>query len=272
MGLDQYAVMGNPIDHSKSPAIHTDFASQTKQSLQYSAIQVKEEDFDNAVQGFFSHQGKGLNITVPLKLKAWELAKIHSDDALISGAVNTLFVDKDGVLNGHNTDGLGLVRDILQNHFGKLLDKSILVLGAGGASRGILPSLLRENPGRITIANRTLEKASELATIFSDHGLIDACGFDELPGQHFDLVINASSASLAGQLPPLPDDLLFPNAWCYDLMYAKAETVFCEWGRKAGAQKSLDGLGMLVEQAAESFYIWRGIRPETAQIIAKLRK
>lgn len=269
--MDQYAVMGNPVSHSKSPLVHADFASQTGQALEYSAIQVNAGEFEPAVQKFFRDQGKGLNITVPFKQEAWQLAKIHSDEAQLAGAVNTLFMDRDGILNGHNTDGIGLVRDILQNLYGKMSDRSILLLGAGGASRGILLPLLRENPGRITIANRTVAKAKELATVFSDYGFLEGCGLDELSGQQFDLVINATSASLLGDLPPLPDDLLRPQAWCYDLMYAEKETVFCAWGKKAGAEKVVNGLGMLVEQAAESFYIWRGVRPDTAEIIARLR-
>lgn len=267
--MDQYAVMGNPVEHSKSPAIHTTFAAQTRQSLEYTKLHVETDNFEQAVTTFFENNGKGLNITVPFKERAWQLAVKRSQEAELAGAVNTLFLDSAGVLNGYNTDGIGLVRDILQNHHGVLKEKTILIIGAGGASKGILLPLLRENPAELCIANRTVEKALQLALRFSEYGLVRACGFPELSGQHFDWVINASSASLEGALPPLPEDILNSGAWCYDLMYAKEETIFCQWAKQFGAEKSLDGLGMLIEQAAESFYLWRGVRPETAGLILK---
>jgi shikimate dehydrogenase len=226
--LDQYAVMGNPVEHSKSPVIHTLFAALTNQVLEYSALHVEMGNFAESVHSFFAGGGKGLNITVPFKQEAWELAEKHSEEALLAGAVNTLFLDKDGVLNGHNTDGIGLVRDMLQNNGGALKDKSILILGAGGASRGIILPFLKEGPSKICIANRTVEKAQELAKLFASHGeiLVQGCGYEDLAGEKFDWVINATSASLQGDLPPLPQDVLNEGAWCYDLMYSSSETIF----------------------------------------------
>lgn len=269
--MDQYAVMGNPVNHSKSPAIHTTFAKQTNQILEYRCLHVEIDGFENAVNSFFTNKGKGLNITLPFKEAAWQLASKRSEEAELAGAVNTLFLDEAGMLNGYNTDGIGLVRDILQNHKGALKGKSILVLGAGGASRGILLPLLKEKPEKICIANRTVEKAEELGKKFSKYGLVIGCGFSALTGQHYDWVINASSASLEGKMPPLPEGILSPGAWCYDLMYSSAETVFCQWAKQAGAEKSLDGLGMLIEQAAESFFLWRGVRPDTQSLLSNFK-
>ncbi|MDT8398386.1 MAG: shikimate dehydrogenase [Pseudomonadales bacterium] len=268
--MDQYAVMGNPVSHSKSPQIHAAFAAQTGQAMSYRAIPVADGDFERAVQDFFAKGGKGLNITVPFKQQAWALARKHSPEAARAGAVNTLLFE-DGVLSGHNTDGIGLVRDIIANHQGRIADKRLLILGAGGAARGILLPLLSEHPQRITLANRTPARALCLVQEFSDYEGLSACGFDALPGMVFDWVINATAASLQGDLPPLPEGLLSSHAWCYDLMYAQQQTVFCRWATQAGAEQSLDGLGMLVEQAAEAFYLWRGTRPETAPVIASLR-
>ena len=268
---DRYAVMGNPVAHSKSPRIHAQFARETGQDLVYETLLVEPGHFPEAVKNFFAAGGKGLNITVPFKQEAWALAGAHSQQAALAGAVNVLFCDAAGQLQGHNTDGIGLVRDICRNHGGVLAGKSVLILGAGGATRGILLPILQEQPGAICIANRTLSKAQELAQLFSPYGNISACGFDSLKGQHFDWVINATAASLQGELPPLPAGLLNSGAWCYDLMYSKEPTVFCQWARQQGAQQALDGLGMLVEQAAEAFLLWRGVRPTTAGVLAALR-
>ncbi len=274
--MDRYAVMGNPVSHSKSPAIHAQFAAACAQQLSYSAIHVEKGGFRQAVADFFAGGGKGLNVTVPFKQEAWALADLRSEQAEYAGAVNTLFMDEQGRLHGHNTDGIGLVRDIRDNQNGSLRGKSILILGAGGASRGILLPLLLEQPARIVIANRTLAKAEELlathGTLLPAGTELAACGLDKLQGMSFDWLINATSASLQGQLPDLPASLLKPGAWCYDLMYASTETPFCAWAKKAGAAKALDGLGMLVEQAAESFFLWRGVRPQTAAVLANLRE
>lgn len=273
---DQYAVMGNPVNHSKSPTIHAQFARATNQDLHYGAQLVALDDFAPAVTRFFAAGGKGLNITVPFKQEAWALAQQRSPLAELAGAVNTLLQDEQGRLHGHNTDGPGLIRDIKQNHGGVLQGKRILVLGAGGATRGILLPLLQEQPSLVCIANRTVSKAEQLQALFAPHANalhceLVACGFGDLPGQHFEWVINATAASLQDDLPPLPADLLAPGAWCYDLMYAKEPTVFCRWALQQGAAQTLDGLGMLVEQAAEAFYLWRGVRPPTAEVLASLR-
>ena len=261
--------MGNPVAHSKSPLIHAAFAQQTGQQLEYKALLVEPGSFVARVQEFFALGGKGLNITVPFKQEAWELAEVKSPDATLAGAVNTLMQDQNGLLHGHNTDGIGLVRDILQNHPGILAGKSILILGAGGATRGILLPLLRQQPARICIANRTVNKAMQLADIFASHGQVDAYGYQDLAGQSFDWVINATSASLQGELPPLSSQLLKDNAWCYDLMYGAEPTIFCRRAQDSGALAH-DGLGMLVEQAAEAFWLWRGIRPRTDVVLSEL--
>jgi shikimate dehydrogenase len=269
---DRYAVMGNPVAHSKSPRIHAAFARQTGQDLEYDAVLVKPGYFATSVEAFFDQGGKGLNVTVPFKQEAWELADRRSPQAQLAGAVNTLLVDADtDLLHGHNTDGIGLVRDIVQNNGGRLRGATILVLGAGGATRGILLPLLEQGPARICIANRTASKAEELAMLFSKHGSISAGGFADLRGQCFDWVINATAASLQGELPPLPAGLLHKQSWCYDLMYGSEPTIFCRWAQQHGAHKAVDGLGMLVEQAAEAFWLWRGVRPDTAPVLAQLR-
>jgi shikimate dehydrogenase len=270
---DRYAVFGNPIKHSKSPLIHTAFAQQTRQDLEYTSVLVPEDGFNEAVDNFLAveGEGKGLNITVPFKVEAWQKAECHSDRARMAGAVNTLYRNQAGQLCGDNTDGLGLVADITRNNDGEIGGKDLLILGAGGAVRGVLEPILALHPARLVIANRTVAKAEQLAQLFADHGAIEACSYDQLNGQQFDLVINGTAASLQGEVPPLPDDLLRPGAWCYDMMYAAEVTPFNRWAAAHGAEKTLDGLGMLVEQAAESFAIWRGIRPDTSELIQELR-
>jgi shikimate dehydrogenase len=268
---DRYAVMGNPVAHSKSPFIHASFARQSAQDLHYDALLVPLDGFTRAVNEFFAAGGKGLNVTVPFKQEAWALAQVRSPGAELAGAVNTLLLNADGKLAGHNTDGPGLVRDLTVNAGGVLRDKRILVLGAGGATRGIALPILEQKPRELVIANRTESKALELAELFAPYGNVAGCGYGDLAGQRFDWVLNATAASLEGSLPPLPDDILERDAWCYDLMYAKEPTIFCRWAQQHGAARSLDGLGMLVEQAAEAFLLWRGLRPETAAVLRELR-
>lgn len=273
--VERYAVMGNPISHSKSPMIHTLFAQQTRQSIEYTAIHVDLGGFEQAVGNFKASGGKGLNITVPFKEEAWALADERSDRAERAGAVNTIkFVDSKIV--GDNTDGVGLVNDLSINHQCEIKDRRILLLGAGGAARGVLAPLLAQQPSDIIIGNRTPDRAVALAEHFADLAKINncsirGCGFPVLQGQQFDIVINATAASLKGEVPPLPDDLLNDNALCYDMMYGAKPTAFMDWATGHGAVKVLDGLGMLVEQAAESFYIWRGVRPETKPVIQVVR-
>lgn len=269
---DRYAVMGNPIAHSKSPQIHALFAQQTQQQLTYEAILVPLDGFTAAVSEFRASGGKGLNITVPFKQEAWALAAEHTERARRAGAVNTLWFRDDGTVLADTTDGVGLVRDLTGNHGITLTAKRILILGAGGAVRGVLEPILAERPATVVIANRTASKARKLAALFGDMGSISGCGFDALAGQQFDLVINGTAASLEGEVPPLPDDLLANNASCYDMMYGVVRTPFQLWATARGAARSLDGLGMLVEQAAEAFALWRGVRPETGRVIAVLRQ
>ncbi len=265
--LDRYAVFGQPIAHSKSPRIHRLFAEQTAQPISYTAQEVSPEQFADTVQTFFASGGKGLNCTVPLKELAWQLAKHKTSRAELSRAVNTLSKEKDGSILGENTDGIGLVADLTNNHGIDLSCSKILVVGAGGASRGIIAPLLDKSLERLVIVNRTIARARQIADEFQHLGPVSACGFEDLYGQHFDLIINATSTSLSNQLPPLPDGLLTDTGSCYDLAYGNAPTTFVLWGRKQHAKLSLDGLGMLVEQAAEAFYLWRGVRPETRPVI-----
>lgn len=264
----RYVVFGHPIAHSLSPRIHQHFATQTDQKLMtYTAIDVPAQNFQTAVTDFYDQGGKGLNCTVPLKELAFHYADEVSTRAQRCGAVNTLMFQDDGRLYGDNTDGIGLLRDLTDNLDIPLQNRSILILGAGGATRGILEMLLNKKPQHICIVNRTQSKAQNLVELFTDLGKVTACGYNELGHQSFDLIINATAASLHGDLPPLPDNLLTENGYCYDLAYALEPTPFVQWGRVHGARISVDGIGMLVEQAAEAFYIWRGIRPETQSLI-----
>ena len=269
--MDHYAVMGNPVAHSKSPRIHTLFAEQTSQQLLYEAVLVEKNSFKEAVADFLQRGGKGLNITVPFKEEAWALATTRSERAERAGAVNTLILDQNGRHFGDNTDGAGLVRDLLQNHGATLKNKRLLLVGAGGAARGVIEPLLNENPALLVIANRTADKAIELARLFCELGHTEGCGLDDVAGQSFDLIINATAASLAGQVPALPDSVITPGSSCYDMMYADKPTAFMEWAQQRGATHCMDGLGMLVEQAAESFYLWREVRPDTGPVIQALR-
>jgi shikimate dehydrogenase len=266
---DQYAVMGNPIAHSQSPRIHALFAAQTGQNLEYRAILVAPGGFGAAARAFRTAGGRGLNVTVPFKQDAWVFADLLSVRAERAGAANTLIFEPTGVL-GDNTDGSGLVRDLTVNHGCPLGGKRVLLLGAGGAARGVLQPLLGEKPAQLVVANRTANKALELALRFSDLGPVSGCGFAELAGRRFDLIVNATAAGLENAVPPLPEGVLAPDGWCYDLMYGSEPTAFVRWGREHGAAHSLNGLGMLVEQAAESFHLWRGVWPETKPVIAAL--
>jgi shikimate dehydrogenase len=269
---DQYAVFGNPIKHSRSPQIHRTFAEQTGQDINYVSTLVEPDQFQAAASHFFNKGGKGLNITVPFKQDAFTFADALSERARRAGAVNTLIHQDDGKILGDNTDGVGLVRDISNNLGWAIGGKKILLVGAGGAVMGVLEPLLQQHPALIVIANRTVSKAQKLANDFADLGNIQGCGFDELTDSgHFDLIINGSSASLAGEIAPLPGSVLTANTQGYDMMYAADPTPFMRWMNDHGAQQTADGLGMLVEQAAEAFILWRGVRPETAAVIQSIR-
>ena len=267
--LDRYAVIGNPVAHSKSPQIHAEFAAQTGQALTYEKLLAPLERFAEVAQAFIAEGGKGMNVTVPFKLDAYQFATTLSDRAQAAGAVNTLKF-KDGSILGDNTDGIGLVTDIVNNAGMPLAGKTILLLGAGGAARGVLLPILLEQPAQLIIANRTQSKAHELAQQFSQqYPNIEASDFSSLTAP-FDIVINATSASLHADLPPVSPAVFAAHTLAYDMMYGKEPTVFMQFARQHGANVR-DGLGMLVEQAAESFYVWRGVRPDTASVLAKLR-
>jgi shikimate dehydrogenase len=268
--MDRYGVFGNPIGHSKSPQIHRLFAAETGQALSYEPLLAPLEDFPAFARAFFQ-QAHGANVTVPFKEQAFRLADELTERARRAGAVNTLKKLDDGRLLGDNTDGLGLVRDLIDNAGVTLAGKRILLLGAGGAVRGVLEPLLAQQPAELVIANRTLEKAEQLAVEFAALGPVRACRFEELQGP-FDLIVNGTSASLAGELPPLADSLIRRGeTFCYDMMYGASTTPFCQWGAALGA-RTRDGLGMLVEQAAAAFELWRGVRPQAQPVLATLRE
>ncbi len=268
--MDQYVVFGNPIGHSKSPLIHRLFAEQTAQQLDYQTLLAPLDDFSGCAQAFF-RQGRGANVTVPFKEEAYRLADQLTPRAQRAGAVNTLIKQADGSLLGDNTDGAGLVRDLTVNAGFSLRGKRILLLGAGGAVRGALEPLLAEQPASVIIANRTVEKAELLCELFSDLGPVSASGFGWLR-EPVDLIINATSASLSGDVPPIAGSLIEPGkTLCYDMMYGKEPTSFCRWAADQGGV-TMDGLGMLAEQAGEAFFLWRGVRPDTAPVLAELRR
>jgi shikimate dehydrogenase len=268
---DLYAVFGNPINHSKSPHIHRHFAEQTGQDMTYTKQQVAPGEFDQAATEFFDKGGKGLNITVPFKLDAYSFAARLTPRARRAGAVNTLALQTDGTVLGDNTDGIGMIHD-MHNLGWELRGKRVLILGAGGAVRGILQPLLEQEPQEVAIVNRTHHKAEQLANGFHDLGDVRALTLEALAGQQFDILINGTSASLHGELPPLPADLLAPGACCYDMMYSAEPTVFLQWAQTHGAAAVADGLGMLIGQAAEAFYLWRQIRPEVVPVITAMRR
>ncbi|QNM96933.1 shikimate dehydrogenase [Chitinimonas koreensis] len=265
---DRYAVLGNPVAHSKSPAIHAAFAAQTGQKLRYERIEAPLAGFIETVADFFAMGGAGCNVTVPFKEEAFRFANLLTERAEQAGAVNTLWLDDEGV-TGDNTDGVGLVRD-LRRHLA-LAGRRVLLLGAGGAARGAIGALLAERPAALVVANRSADKAALLAERFAALGPIRGCGYEDLAGEPFDLVVNATSASLAGAALPLPASLWRPETVAYDMMYGRGLTPFLEQARAGGAGPLLDGLGMLVEQAAEAFFLWRGARPDTAPVLADLR-
>jgi shikimate dehydrogenase len=266
--MDNYGVVGNPINHSKSPEIHQLFAKQVGHDILYHRIPATDENFASVLEEFFKKGGKGLNITLPFKEKAFRFADSCTDNAQSCHSVNTLTFSEDGRAHGDNTDGIGLINDLKNNDI-LLENKEVLILGAGGATRGIVPVLFKNGVGSITLYNRTTEKAELLQEEFMPFGEIQSLSSDDLTGG-FGLVINATSASLDGVIPDIPDNVV-SNAVCYDLAYSYGETSFLNWAKKNGSAKNLQGLGMLVEQAAESFFIWRGVRPRTSEVVNKLR-
>ncbi len=275
---EKYAVVGHPIAHSKSPVIHAQFAEQTGENISYEAIDVPPEDLHTSITRFVTLGGRGLNVTVPHKQAVIELMDSLTERAELAGAVNTISKLEDGTLRGDNTDGIGLIID-LRDNLGLLLeDMRILVLGAGGAARGILATLAELRPDELVVANRTLQRAVDIADEFADIGRIKARSFEELAERDeddatplsYDLVINATSAGLSGEVAPFPPCIVGPDTVCYDLSYSMQDTPFVTWAKAQGCKTTHQGWGMLIEQAAESFYIWRDIRPETAEVRAKL--
>lgn len=270
--VDQYGVFGHPVGHSLSPFIHGVFARDTGQQMGYRAYDVAPEEFAERVQAFFADGGRGLNITLPHKIVAVEVAQELTARAAHAAAVNTLALQGDNVLLGDNTDGGGLVRDLCDNLGLIITQRRVLILGAGGATRGVLAPLLGLEPAIVVIANRTPERAEALAAAFADLGVTQGVGFEYVGETPFDLIINATSASLSGDIPPIPAEAIGPQTVCYDLAYGRSAMAFVRWAQQSGCVRAVQGLGMLVEQAAESFRLWRGIRPQTASVLAALKE
>jgi len=267
---ERYALVGHPVEHSRSPLIHTLFARQTGANLSYELIDAEPKSFETAVRGFGAAGGKGLNVTVPHKEAAYALVDEISAPADAAGAVNTIkFLD--GKLYGENTDGVGLIRDLVANQQQTLQGRTILVLGAGGAARGIVGPLLAAKPSELVVANRTRARADDLVAHFQSPYGLRAVAFAELEDlPPFDLLLNATSAGLKGEAPPFPASLIGPQSFCYDLVYSVNDTPFVLWARQHAAARAVQGWGMLIEQAAESFFIWRGVRPDTKPILKQL--
>jgi shikimate dehydrogenase len=268
---DHYAVIGNPIAHSRSPEIHAEFARQTGEQMEYGRILGEPGRFETQVRGFFAALGKGLNVTVPFKEQAWRVADEGSDAAQAAEAANTLILLADGRIRADNTDGVGLIRDLTRNHGVRLDGREVLLVGAGGAARGVLRPLLAQRPRRLVIANRTADRAIRMAAGAATAGPVSGCGLDGLGGLRFDLIINATAAGLQGGRPLLPEGCLRRGGVAYDMLYSDRPTPFLVWASAQGAAQAVDGLGMLVEQAAEAFYLWRGVRPATAPVMRLLR-
>lgn len=269
--MDRYAVIGNPAQHSLSPVIHQQFAKQTQQAIRYDIIEPQSEQFIETLEEFRSTGGKGVNITTPFKEQAYHYCQFRSEIAEQAQAVNTISFHDDGTAYADNTDGMGLAQDLMRHHQVSLRKKNILLLGAGGAARGIIPVLLNYTPSQLIVANRHMERAITLAQLFQLKGKIHGMGLEELNGQPFDLVINATSAGLQNQRVAVPDGVIGPDTICYDCCYGAAATPFLQWAKQNNAAMALDGIGMLVEQAAAAFYTWRAVRVQTAPVIKALR-
>ena len=271
--MDKYAVVGNPIKHSQSPFIHDQFAHQTGQQLTYERILIPLDDFKNALKNLQSADYKGINVTLPFKHEAYLAANHRSTAASLAQAANTLVFHPNQTITAENTDGCGLIKDLSENLKIHLSNQSLLILGAGGATQGILGPLLSKNPRRLILANRTLEKAKHLESHFSQFGPIESCPWEEIPDYPFDMIINATSLSLVNDHFSLKANrIIQKETICYDLAYKKGLTPFLQWAKKMGSNYCYDGLGMLVEQAAAAFFVWRGIYPETTSVIAALKQ
>ncbi len=270
--VDEYGVVGHPVAHSWSPFIHGLFSRETGQAMSYKLYDFVPEEFPQRVRDFFKQGGRGLNITVPHKIAAVDVADDLTARAAHAAAVNTLALRNDGTVVGDNTDGTGLMRDLCDNQGVVITHRRVLIIGAGGAARGVLAPLLALSPSEVVIANRTAERAEALASSFAKLGAIRGLGFRYLSGDAFDLIINATSASLSGDIPAIPAGLVSPETVCYDMAYGRSDTPFVRWATKLGCTRALQGWGMLVEQAAESFRIWRGVRPSTAPVLTALKE
>jgi shikimate dehydrogenase len=272
MSPDRYGVVGHPVAHSWSPFIHGMFARDNGQSINYRLFDFTPEEFEPRVRDFFTLGGLGLNVTVPHKVAAVDIATELTSRAAHAGAVNTLALQKDGTILGDNTDGIGLVRDLCDNLDLVIIRRRILIIGAGGATRGVLAPLLALEPAEIVIANRTEERAQKMAGAFTKMGPVSGIGVRYVSGGAFDLVINATSASLTGELPAVPPSVIGPETVCYDMAYGKTDTPFMKWAQEQGCRRAFPGWGMLVEQAAESFRVWRGVKPGTAAVLAAIKE
>lgn len=269
--VDRYAVIGNPVEHSKSPEIHELFADQTGEKISYEKIFAEENKFRQVVTEFFNNGGKGMNVTVPFKIDAWAFVDEHTDYAKHAVAVNTIHLNKNGNFFGANTDGIGLLRDLKKTYHIQIENKKILIVGAGGATQGIVEPLLNEGPAELCIANRTVIKAEVIATRFQNLGEIKTCPLTVIPKQKFDLILHATSIGLENKNIELPSEIVGPDTCCYDLLYSDQDTPFMKWAKNHNAGKVADGFGMLLEQAAESFYLWRGKRPDTSMALNYFR-
>ena len=265
-------MVGHPVGHSWSPFIHGLFARDTGQAMSYRLYDFAPEEFEARVRDFFTLGGRGLNVTVPHKIAAVDIASELTTRAAHAGAVNTLAMQQDGTILGDNTDGAGLVRDLCDNLGLVIIRRRILIVGAGGATRGVLAPLLALGPTELVIANRTPERAQDLARAFLKLGPVQGMGIRDISGGPFDLVINATSASLSGELPPMADSVVGPETVCYDMAYGKTDSPFVQWSLKRGCARAVQGWGMLVEQAAESFRLWRGLKPGTASVLSALKE
>lgn len=268
--VDQYGVVGHPVAHSLSPFIHAMFARQTGQSMSYRLFDFAPEELDQRIAAFFAGGGRGLNITLPYKIAAMAHAQELTPRAQHAGAVNTLAMRKDGTILGDNTDGVGLTQDLCVNQGVVVTRRRVLIIGAGGAVRGVLAPLLALEPEVVVIANRTADRAKALAAAFAQMGNVQGVGFRYVAGGPYDLVINATSASLTGEIPDVPVAVVGPQTFCYDMAYGKGDTAFVRWTLELGCRAAVSGWGMLVEQAAESFRLWRGARPLTRPVLSAL--
>jgi shikimate dehydrogenase len=270
---DKYAVIGNPIAHSKSPIIHAAFAASTGQDMSYERLLAPRDGFRAAVEQFAAEGGKGLNVTIPFKLEAFDIAAAATERARLAGAVNTLKRVGDA-WHADNTDCVGLVRDLAANLGVDVRGRAIAILGAGGAVRGIVKPLLDAGATSITVSNRTMSKAAEIAATFSRYGRVEAVAPDAFGARRHEIVVNATSLGMGGAVVaefPFAGSIFAPGAFAYDLIYSDTETPFMRWARAHGAARASDGMGMLIEQAAESFALWRGVHPDTKPVFALLR-